>query len=664
MDNIWGFLLQTLSVSLVALVLLLIKRIFEDKLSPRWQYGIWLLLAVRAMFPVGTRRYILLPLPLWLEVGKSWIEGMLSSAYAKSYEPLSLRHVLPWVDRAPISVTDGLFLVYGIGVVITLLWYGWGYLRLGGLLRKGMPAEGKLVSQVERVAREYGLKACSVVSIKGISSAFVYGVFQPVMVVPWGKELDDKVILHELLHLRYHDSMQTIGWCLLRALHWCNPLLQYVCYRIHCDMEALCDQRVLERLEGEERRTYGTILLEMANETYASMPGTTSISNGGKNISRRIAAIVRFKKYPKGMTLVSVCIAVILVSPLFVGTDSVYGAELYEPGPRSALHQAMAVSRLNRCSTVAGALDTYAKGLILENGIYIATVSPLPEQETLAAQMTRSSREDGWAVYHLEAGPEFDYIDRESGYSIWNIKEQKDGSYYALLAFPIRYFPGTESEEKYWEDLNSSYFPDDVTLVVPVSVRYEDGWIVEEVGERICSNQLYRNCDDGELFGEEYRSAIPFLQESFGEGKTGSVCLRRRVSYRVADTGYAFAFFGTEYIAKLEPQVDAEFEVVTVWSLLEYTHDTNKVSRGPVSSMREQLSVQTEDGGWKKVFSGYNNSLQDHPWDGNLTSADFDEIREIDFVEYVLPSISRYEMFWDGTLVDEIILQEVPDAGK
>ena len=46
MYNIWGFLLQTMAVSIVAVIILLLKKIFEDKLSPRWQYLVWILLAI------------------------------------------------------------------------------------------------------------------------------------------------------------------------------------------------------------------------------------------------------------------------------------------------------------------------------------------------------------------------------------------------------------------------------------------------------------------------------------------------------------------------------------------------------------------------------------------------------------------------------------------
>ena len=41
MSNIWEFLYQTLSVSLAAAVLLAVKWLLRDKLSPRWQYAVW-----------------------------------------------------------------------------------------------------------------------------------------------------------------------------------------------------------------------------------------------------------------------------------------------------------------------------------------------------------------------------------------------------------------------------------------------------------------------------------------------------------------------------------------------------------------------------------------------------------------------------------------------
>ena len=47
MTNLWAFLLQTLYVAGVGLLLLAIKTLLKDKLSPRWQYAVWAVLALR-----------------------------------------------------------------------------------------------------------------------------------------------------------------------------------------------------------------------------------------------------------------------------------------------------------------------------------------------------------------------------------------------------------------------------------------------------------------------------------------------------------------------------------------------------------------------------------------------------------------------------------------
>ena len=42
-------------------------------------------------------------------------------------------------------------------------------------------------------------------------SAFICGVFSPVLVLPT-EEIDDKILLHELLHRRSMDALQSIFW--------------------------------------------------------------------------------------------------------------------------------------------------------------------------------------------------------------------------------------------------------------------------------------------------------------------------------------------------------------------------------------------------------------------------------------------------------------------
>ena len=73
MDNLWSVLAQTLALSVAAAVLLAAKRLFLDKLSPRWQYGVWAILALRALLPAGLLGRTLVPgWRGWRRPGSRW----------------------------------------------------------------------------------------------------------------------------------------------------------------------------------------------------------------------------------------------------------------------------------------------------------------------------------------------------------------------------------------------------------------------------------------------------------------------------------------------------------------------------------------------------------------------------------------------------------------
>lgn len=381
MVNLWSVLAQTLALSVAALVLLAAKRLFLDKLSPRWQYGVWAILALRALLPAGLLGRTLVPGGrVVLEAARLQVELPLSSALTDPYGVTEVLAPVPLFPRglpAPGSITDALFYLYAAGVLLLALWFFLSYARLRAAIRRGLSPAPEVLAQVEGVAARYGLKAPRlVVVLPGLESAFVCGPLRPVLALP-DRPVDDKVLLHELLHLRHGDVWAGVGVCALRCLHWCNPLIWYCCDRMQNDCEALCDQRVLERLEGEERRAYGVILLSMADGRYARTPGTSSMANGGRNIKARIQAIARFRRYPAGMALASGCVAAVLALTCLGGVSG--AAEVPGGTDRGAL--ALAQAQLNRPTTVAGALDTYAKAILCDSPVYFSMVLPEPARE-------------------------------------------------------------------------------------------------------------------------------------------------------------------------------------------------------------------------------------------------------------------------------------------
>lgn len=433
MFDIWSFLLQTLTASGVTALLLVVKWMFQDKLPPKWQFAIWGILGISLLIPAGILgRYVLFNWPLIVELLKSVLSG--------DYTITRVLFPFPALVSAPQTLWDWVFVVYVLGVAVHLVRYAVSYIRLRMVLRHGCDASGNIADQIHSVSERYALPACRAVAVPGLPSAFVCGVFKPILAVP-DTPIDDKVILHELLHLKSRDTAWSIVICILRSIHWCNPLLAYCANQAGNDLEARCDQMVLELLKGEERRDYGRILLSMSNERYANTPGATCVNNGGKNIRQRIESIARFKLYPVGMKLISICAAIILALPVIIGVQA---SEVQEYD--LDMWFSLASARTTPCTTPAGAFDTYAKAVLDQNGVYRVMCAPESMQkelcESILARWEGPNRQFPYWESGLPCWP-----DTQEGYYIYNL-QKVDGGYEGLLVVRLNHPPDGQPGEE------------------------------------------------------------------------------------------------------------------------------------------------------------------------------------------------------------------------
>lgn len=430
MFDIWAFLLQTLTVSGVALLILLLKALFRDKLTPKWQFAVWSVLGIVMLIPAGIGgRYTLFRWQLVVEIVKSWF---------KDYSFTKVHFPIPVITSIPKTVVEWVFVIYVLGVFAHLIKYALSYFKLRRVVKLGKTPHVVRHCRIQRLEKEQGLKLYKVVEVDGLPSAFVYGVFRPVLVLPTCDELDDKIVLHELFHLKNKDTFWSVVICVLRSLHWCNPLIIYCADRALNDMESRCDQYVLETLEGEERREYGKILLSMANEKYSKTPGSTCINNGGKNIRARIENIARFKKYPRGMGLVSVCVIILLAFQLLIGMQS----SAYEFNDSVSLN--LASARATPCTTLAGAFDAYGKAVLTQNGYYRAMCAPVSMQEDILNEMIENKKK---GIYPLWNSGLEEFANESYGYYLYNLIQLSDGAYEGLLVVGLNYPPDGEAGE-------------------------------------------------------------------------------------------------------------------------------------------------------------------------------------------------------------------------
>ena len=115
MTDLWGFLLQTLTASGAAALLLVVKALFRDKLSPRWQFAAWGVLGLVLLVPAGLGgRYALVNWPWLVETAKTALTGDYS--LTRVLVPIPLPRL-----RVPETAADWLYAVYAAGVLVLLI---------------------------------------------------------------------------------------------------------------------------------------------------------------------------------------------------------------------------------------------------------------------------------------------------------------------------------------------------------------------------------------------------------------------------------------------------------------------------------------------------------------------------------------------------------------
>ncbi len=129
-----------------------------------------------------------------------------------------------------------------------------------------------------------------------IDTAFILGFVKPKILIPTGMSSQSRryILAHERTHLDMGDHwIKMIGFLAL-ALHWFNPLV-WVAYICLCkDIEMACDQRVVQFMEVEERKSYSSALLSCSSRRFHLT--ASPVAFGEVNVKKRIISVLNYKK--------------------------------------------------------------------------------------------------------------------------------------------------------------------------------------------------------------------------------------------------------------------------------------------------------------------------------------------------------------------------------
>lgn len=292
-----------LSSSAAIAALLLLRAVFQNRISKRLQYGMtnWMLflsLACPWCLFLPNIRWSLLSAAKPLTAAAQ--EGLAQPVFTLAPGSPEIAAALPAAASAP-SLGDILLLFWIFGIAGMAVWFLIANLRFSRFLHKNrLP-----------LYEEKRIYIC-----EGLSSPCLFGLFRPAIYVTpeaaQDKDMLRHVIVHEETHIRMHDQIHTLLRALYRIVYFFNPI---VCLAVRCaeiDSELACDEETIKTLGEHERIAYGETLLALAplrrkrNPLLSAIP----VSGGKKTMKQRISRIA----VPGKTSIFALVLAILLLA--------------------------------------------------------------------------------------------------------------------------------------------------------------------------------------------------------------------------------------------------------------------------------------------------------------------------------------------------------------
>lgn len=297
--------LKLVNMSITASYLIMAVIVFRLVLKKAPKYIrciLWGLVALRLVCPFSIESVLSLipcaePLPQeflyaatpQVNTGIPAVNHALNPVIAESLAPVGL------TSANPTQIWSFLFSrIWVIGMALMALYAMISYLRLRRKVAATIPV-GK------------NIRLCD-----NIASPFILGILRPRIYLPSdiGQETADHVLAHEMAHIARKDHWwKPLGYLLL-TVYWFNPFI-WVAYILLCrDIELACDERVVKKLDLEEKKAYSSALLRcsMPRHMIAACP----LAFGEVGVKRRIQSVLHYRKPAFWIILVAVLASVVV----------------------------------------------------------------------------------------------------------------------------------------------------------------------------------------------------------------------------------------------------------------------------------------------------------------------------------------------------------------
>ena len=310
-----------LTVSLAALVPLILRRLMKKRYPARMVCVVWAILALRLLIPV---QLTLPQAPVQVMPRTSYVVQSDQTAFRQAGLPVG-QNPTRWVTGTQaqtlsaadtgtvktVDITDILLTLWLAGVIACVLWQGIGYYRLirslKGKSRSVERADLHTILQEQCadlvIDREIPLRVSSAADCPMLA-----GFIHPTLYLPDERisRTDAAFIFrHELTHYKHGDLWLKLLLLAARCLHWFNPLVHLIARFAQEDIEAACDDAVVRGHDGAYRRAYGeTILRSAIAQSQKRKALVSCFGDDKKTLMRRFEGLFDKSVKKRGVALV------------------------------------------------------------------------------------------------------------------------------------------------------------------------------------------------------------------------------------------------------------------------------------------------------------------------------------------------------------------------
>ncbi len=329
-------ILLSLSVSgaLLLLLILGLKPLYKNRFSKRWQYYIWIVVALRFLLPFTPDTTIVGS--LFEKFGTAAITNEIPTSPNapipvdtgnKKAEPIQTnREITTAAMREPFNKYVCLFFIWSALALVLFVRKVTVYQGFIQYIKAGNKevSDIKILNLLSDCEEKLNIKTRVELSCNPlIASPMLIGFFRPRIILP-AHELEDKelsyIFVHELTHYKQRDMFYKWLIQIVVCVHWFNPFVYLLEKEVNKSCELSCDEKVISVLDDTARREYGDILISFlkSNNLYKSSLASVTLTEGAEQLKERLGAIMKFKKKSKGIIAITAIFSVLVCVCFFV----------------------------------------------------------------------------------------------------------------------------------------------------------------------------------------------------------------------------------------------------------------------------------------------------------------------------------------------------------